>query len=279
MGIGGAVGLSAAANIFVGMVEAPLVVRPYLKTLSRGELFIVMSCGMAGIAGTVMVLYAAILAPVLPDAMGNILSASIISIPAAILVAAIMVPPRGAPTSGALVPPQPASSSMDAITRGTLDGLALLLSVAAMLVVLIALVTLVNLSLGLLPDAGGAALTLQRLLGWLMAPLVWLAGIPWHEASTAGALMGTKTALNEFIAYVELANLPAEALAPRSRLIMTYCLCGFANFGSLGILIGGLATMVPERREEIVALGLRSIVSGTLATLMTGAVVGMMVTQ
>ncbi|MGH8642101.1 MAG: NupC/NupG family nucleoside CNT transporter, partial [Burkholderiales bacterium] len=197
LGIGGAVGLSAAANIFVGMVEAPLVVRPYLKALSRGELFIVMSCGMAGIAGTVMVLYAAILAPVLPGAMGHILSASIISAPAAILVAAIMVPPQGAPTSGQLVPAQQASSSMDAITRGTLDGLALLLSVAAMLVVLIALVTLVNLALGLLPPAGGAALTLQRLLGWLMAPLVWLAGIPWHEVATAGALMGTKTVLNE----------------------------------------------------------------------------------
>jgi CNT family concentrative nucleoside transporter len=279
MGIGGAVGLSAAANIFVGMVEAPLVVRPYLKALSRGELFIVMSCGMAGIAGTVMVLYAAILAPVLPGAMGHILSASIISAPAAILVAAIMVPPRGAPTSGQLVPAQQASSSMDAITRGTLDGLALLLSVAAMLIVLIALVTLVNLALGLLPHPDGAALTLQRLLGWLMAPLVWLAGIPWNEAPTAGALMGTKTALNEFIAYVELAGLPAEALGPRSRLIMTYCLCGFANFGSLGILIGGLATMVPERREEIVALGLRSIISGTLATLMTGAVVGMLVPE
>ena len=279
MGIGGAVGLSAAANIFVGMVEAPLVVRPYLKALSRGELFIVMSCGMAGIAGTVMVLYAAILAPVLPGAMGHILSASIISAPAAILVAAIMVPPQGVPTSGQLVPAQQASSSMDAITRGTLDGLALLLSVAAMLIVLIALVTLVNLALGLLPQAGGAALTLQRLLGWLMAPLVWLAGIPWNEAATAGALMGTKTALNEFIAYVELAGLPAEALGPRSRLIMTYCLCGFANFGSLGILIGGLATMVPERREEIVALGLRSIVSGTLATLMTGAVVGMLTVE
>jgi CNT family concentrative nucleoside transporter len=277
MGIGGAVGLSAAANVFVGMVEAPLVVRPYLAALSRGELFIVMSCGMAGIAGTVMALYAAILAPVVPDSMGHILSASIISAPAAILVAAIMVPPRGAPTSGRLVPAQPASSSMDAITRGTLDGLALLLSVTAMLIVLIALVTLVNLALGLLPPVGGAAWTLQRLLGWLMAPLVWLAGVPWNEAATAGALMGTKTVLNEFIAYVDMARLPAEALAPRSRLIMTYCLCGFANFGSLGILIGGLATMVPERREEIVALGLRSIVSGTLATLMTGAVVGMLI--
>ena len=277
MGVGGAVGLSTAANIFVGMVEAPLFVRPYLKQMSRGELFIVMTGGMAGIAGTVMALYAAILGPVVPDAMGHILSASIISAPAAILIAAVMVPPRGAPTSGKLVPAQQATSSMDAVTRGTLDGLQLLLAIVAMLIVLIALVTLVNLALGLLPQWGGAPITLQRALGYVMAPLVWLAGVPASEAVTAGALMGTKTVLNEFIAYVDLAHLPADALGGRSRLIMTYALCGFANFGSLGILIGGMASMVPERRDEIVALGLRSIVAGTLATLMTGAVVGMLI--
>ncbi len=277
MGVGGAVGLSTAANIFVGMVEAPLFVRPYLKEMSRGELFIVMTGGMAGIAGTVMALYAAILGPVVPDAMGHILSASIISAPAAILIAGVMVPPRGEPTSGRLVPPQQAASSMDAVTRGTLDGLQLLLAIVAMLIVLIALVTLVNLALGLLPQWGGTPITLQRALGYVMAPLVWLAGVPWAEAVTAGALMGTKTVLNEFIAYVDLAHLPADALGARSRLIMTYALCGFANFGSLGILIGGMASMVPERRDEIVALGLRSIVAGTLATLMTGAVVGMIV--
>jgi CNT family concentrative nucleoside transporter len=277
MGVGGAVGLSTAANIFVGMVEAPLFVRPYLKEMSRGELFIVMTGGMAGIAGTVMALYAAILGPVVPDAMGHILSASIISAPAAILIAGVMVPPRGEPTSGRLVPQQQAASSMDAVTRGTLDGLQLLLAIVAMLVVLIALVTLVNLALGLLPQWGGTPITLQRVLGYVMAPLVWLAGVPWAEAVTAGALMGTKTVLNEFIAYVDLAHLPADALGARSRLIMTYALCGFANFGSLGILIGGMASMVPERRDEIVALGLRSIVAGTLATLMTGAVVGMIV--
>ena len=276
MGVGGAVGLSTAANIFVGMVEAPLFVRPYLREMSRGELFIVMTGGMAGIAGTVMALYAAILGPVVPDAMGHILSASIISAPAAILIAGVMVPPRGEPTSGRLVPPQQATSSMDAVTRGTLDGLQLLLAIVAMLIVLIALVTLVNLALGLLPQWGGAPITLQRVLGYVMAPLVWLAGVPWAEALVAGALMGTKTVLNEFIAYVDLAELPAEALGARSRLIMTYALCGFANFGSLGILIGGMASMVPERRDEIVALGLRSIVAGTLATLMTGAVVGML---
>lgn len=279
MGVGGAVGLSTAANIFVGMVEAPLFVRPYLKEMSRGELFIVMTCGMAGIAGTVMVLYASILGPVVPDAMGHILSASIISAPAAILIAAVMVPPRGAPTSGKLLPPQQATSSMDAVTRGTLDGLQLLLNIVAMLIVLIALVTLVNLALGLLPEAGGAPLTLQRLLGYVMAPAVWLAGVPWGEALTAGALMGTKTVLNEFIAYLDMARLPEGSLSLRSRLIMTYALCGFANFGSLGILIGGMATMVPERRDEIVALGLRSILAGTLATLMIGAVVGMLYSE
>jgi CNT family concentrative nucleoside transporter len=217
------------------------------------------------------------LGPVIPEAMGHILSASIISAPAAILIAAVMVPPRGEPTSGKLLPPQAATSSMDAITRGTIDGLALLLNIVAMLIVLIALVTLFNLALGLLPQWNGAALTLERLLGWLMAPLVWLAGVPWSEAVTAGALMGTKTALNEFIAYADLARLPAEALSPRSRVIMLYCLCGFANFGSVGILIGGMATMVPERREEIVTLGMRSIVAGTLATLMVGAAVGILV--
>lgn len=274
MGVGGAVGLSTAANIFVGMVEAPLFIRPYLARMSRGELFIVMTCGMAGIAGTVMVLYASILGPVIPDAMGHILSASIISAPAAIVVAALMVPPQGAPTAGELGPQQPAKGTMDAITRGTLDGLTLLLNIVALLIVLIALVTLANLALGALPEVGGRPVTLQRVLGALMAPVVWLAGIPWPETFTAGTLMGTKTVLNEFIAYVDMAHLPPEALTPRSRLIMTYALCGFANFGSLGIMIGGLATMAPERRDEVVALGLRSIVSGTLATLATGATVG-----
>ena len=276
MGVGGAVGLSAGANVFVGMVEAPLFVRPYLKDMSRGELFIVMACGMAGIAGTVMVIYASVLSPIIPEAMGHILSASVISVPAALVMGAVMVPPAEAATSGKLAPASPATSSMDAITRGTLDGLALLLGIVAMLIVLIALVALVNLALGLLPEWSGAPVTLQRMLGWGMAPLVWLAGIPWAEATTAGALMGTKTVLNEFIAYFEMARLPEASLAPRSRVIMIYCLCGFANFGSLGIMIGGMATMVPERRAEIVDLGTRSIVAGTLATLMVGAVVGML---
>ncbi len=274
MGVGGAVGLSTAANIFVGMVEAPLFIRPYLARMSRGELFMVMTGGMAGIAGTVMVLYASILGPVVPDAMGHILSASIISAPAALVMAALMVPPQGEPTAGSLASTQPARGAMDAVTRGTLDGLALLLNIVALLIVLVTLVTLANLALAVLPEVAGQPVTLQRMLGLLMAPLVWLAGIPWSEAVTAGALMGTKTVLNEFIAYADMARLADGELSLRSRLIMTYALCGFANFGSLGILIGGLAAMAPARRDEIVALGLRSIVSGTLATLATGAVAG-----
>lgn len=274
LGVGGAVGLSTAANIFVGMVEAPLFIRPYLARMSRGELFMVMTCGMAGVAGTVMVIYAMFLAPVVPDAMGHILSASIISAPAAIVIAALMVPPQGSPTAGSVVDAQPARGAMDAVTRGTLDGLALLLNIVALLIVLVALVTLVNLALAALPGVAGAPLTLQRMLGVAMAPLVWLAGVSWSEAHVAGALMGTKTVLNEFIAYLDMARLGDGELSMRSRIIMTYALCGFANFGSLGILIGGLATMAPSRRDEIVALGMRAIVSGTLATLATAASVG-----
>ena len=279
MGVGGAVGLSTAANIFVGMVEAPLFIRPYLAQMSRGELFIVMACGMAGISGTVMVIYASFLGPVIPDALGHILIASIISAPAAIVVAVLMVPLTGAPTTGKLAPAQQASSSMDAITKGTLDGLGLLLNILAMLIVLIALVTLANLMLEALPLVHGRPITLQRMLGTLLAPLAWLVGVPWSEAPAAGALLGTKTVLNEFIAYLDLAHLPDGTLSMRSRLLMTYALCGFANFGSLGILIGGMATMAPERRAEIVGLGMKSIVAGTLATCMTGAVVGMLWTD
>jgi CNT family concentrative nucleoside transporter len=276
LGIGGTVGVGVAANIFVGMVEAPLFVRPYLKQISRGELFMIMTCGMATIAGTVMVLYASIVGRIIPDAMGHLLAASILSAPAAITVAGLMVPPEGDPHAGKMIAADPASSSMDAVTKGALQGVQLMLNIIAMLIVLIALVSLANQILGLLPVFRGEAITLQRILGYLMAPLVWLMGVPWHESVTAGALMGTKTVLNEFIAYTDLARLAPGTLSPRSRLIMLYALCGFANFGSLGIMIGGLGTMVPERRSEIISLGLRSIVAGTLATCMTGAVVGIL---
>jgi concentrative nucleoside transporter, CNT family len=249
MGLGGAEGLGVSANIFVGMVEAPLFIRPYLGQMTRSELFTLMTSGMATIAGTVMVLYASILSRTIPDIMGHILTASIISVPAAVVISKIMVPETGAPTAGKIEIPITANSAMDAITKGTISGIQLLINIIAMLVVLVALVHLANLILGLLPDLGGRTITLQRMLGILMAPIVWLMGVPWAEATTAGALMGTKTVLNELLAYLDLSNLPAGALSERSKLIMTYAMCGFANPGSLGIMIGGLGTMAPERRH------------------------------
>jgi CNT family concentrative nucleoside transporter len=277
MGIGGAVGIATAANIFVGMVEAPLFIRPYLGRLSRSELFIVMTGGMAGIAGTVFVVYATLLRPLIPDVAGHLLVASVLGAPAAILISQIMVPEReAAETAGSYEDPEPvAASTMDAIVKGTAVGLELLLNIVAMLIVLVALVHLANAVLGLVPEVGGP-ITLQRLLGYVMAPVCWLLGIPWSEALTAGALMGLKTILNEFVAYLEMAKLPPDALSPRSRLIMLYALCGFANLGSLGIMIGGLAAVAPTRRAEIVELGPRTIVSGTLTTCVLGAIVGVL---
>lgn len=276
MGVGGAVGLSTAANIFLGMIEAPLFIRPYLKSLTRSELFMVMTGGMAGIAGTVFVLYAQLLRPVLPDASGHLLIASVLGAPAALLVARIMVPEtqRVSEVGEEVKISSEANSAMDAIARGTTAGLELFLSIIAMLIVLIALVWLCNAMLGLLPDVYDAPLSLQRLLGWLMAPVCWLMGVPWPEAVTAGKLMGVKTVLNETLAYLDLAALPAEALSQRSRVIMTYALCGFANLGSLGILISGLSAMAPERRDDIIALGGKSLVAGTLTTCLLGAIIG-----
>jgi CNT family concentrative nucleoside transporter len=278
LGVGGAVGLSTAANIFLGMVEAPLFVRPYLSQMTRSELFLVMTGGMAGIAGTVLVLYATLLAPLIPDAAAHFVIASVLGAPAAILVSLIMVPETvDQRTGGALDNPEmKASSTMDAIVQGTTAGIELLLNIIAMLIVLVALVYLANAVIGLLPEIGGAKISLQRLLGMIMAPVCWLMGLPWPQAITAGSLMGTKTVLNELIAYVDLSKLAPDALDPRSRLIMLYAMCGFANFASLGIMIGGLGTMAPSRREEINALGLKSIVSGTITTCLMGAIVGVL---
>ena len=276
MGVGGAVGVSTAANIFVGMVEAPLFIRPYLMSLTRSELFIVMTGGMAGVAGTVFAIYATILGPTIPDAAGHIIVASILGAPAAILISQIMIPETtGKRTLGDLdLSLDAAESTMDAIVKATGAGLELMLNIAAMLIVFLALVYLVDGALGLLPNAAGEPVSLERILGIVMAPVCWLMGVPWTEAPTAGSLMGIKTVLNEFIAYLKLAALPEGSLSPRSRLIMLYAMCGFANFGSAGIMIGGMATMAPARRPEIASLGLKSIISGTLCTCLLGAIVG-----
>jgi CNT family concentrative nucleoside transporter len=302
MRLSGATSLAAAANVFVGMVEAPLLIRPVVQRLSRADLMLIMSVGLATVAGTVIVLYAQFLEGTLEAPLGQILTASVISVPAAALLARVLVPaadsaaagrapapadpgaegPAPAPDTAPEADPDaaaigsPYAGSLDALVRGTEQGLKLLLSIGAMLVVLVALVALINQVIGLIPLAG-APLTLERLLGWGFAPLVWSIGVPWDQAPAAGQLMGVKTVLNELIAYRQLAGEPGAALDARSATVMAYALCGFANPGSLGIMIAGLSGIAPDRRDEILALAPRAFVAGTLATLMTGAVVGLLV--
>ncbi len=277
IGLGGAVGVASAANVFIGMIEAPLLIRPYLRDMTRASLFLVMTVGMATIAGNMFVLYATVLSPVLTDAAGTLMVASVISAPASVAIAALMVP--GDYTGDAVElrgPDQDATSAAEAIVNGTLNGVWVVVAVAVLLRVAIALVDLTNQVLGLLPEVGGFGLSLQRMLGWLLAPVAWLIGIPWAEAGLAGELMGTKVVLNELVAYLSMAELPQGALSPRSDKILTYALCGFVNLGSLGILLGGLATMAPERRAEIVTLGPKALIAGTIACFMTGAVAGIL---
>jgi CNT family concentrative nucleoside transporter len=275
LSIGGAVGLGAASTIFLGMIEAPLLIRPYLAKLTRPELFMLFTVGLSTVAGTVMVLYASVLEPVVPGALGHILVASFISLPAAILTARLMVPGDSTTPADAYSEVE-YRSSMDAIARGTEDGLKLYLGIIAMLIVMVALVALADIVIAQGPNVGGAPLTVERIFGWLFAPVVWLYGVPASEAAEAGALLGNKTVLNEFIAYLKLAALPDGALSPRSRLIMLYGMCGFANLGSVGILIAAVSGMVPERRDVVVELSLKALVAGTIASGMTGAVVGML---
>jgi CNT family concentrative nucleoside transporter len=245
--------------------------------MQRGELFALMTCGMAGVAGTVMVIYASFLSPFVPNALGHILTASIISTPAGLAIAALMVPfDARAEREARLVIDNPPIGSMDALVKGTMDGVPILAAIIAVLIVTVSLVTLVNMALALLPGWDGAPITLQTIFSVPFRPVMWLIGVPWAETGQAAMLMGTKTVLNEFIAYLDFSRLPAASFSPRTRIILTYALCGFANFGSLGIVIGGLGAMAPGRRHEIISLGLRTILSGTLATCMSGAVAGAM---
>ena len=277
MAVDGPVATSAAANIFVGMVEAPLLVKPYLRSMSRSGLFATLTVGMAGIAGTVLALYASGIGNSVPGAAGHLIVASVISVPAALLISALMVPGEdtGINLPADIVRDAEPQSPIEAVAEGTREGINLLVGVTAMLIVAVALVSLVNMTFAAIGSPFGVDLTLQRILGWVLSPLAFAIGIPWAEAATAGSLLGIKTVLNEFVAYLQMAALPDGALSERSRLIMTYGLCGFANFGSLGIMLGGLIAMVPQRRAEITELGLRTILSGTLATLLTAAVVGL----
>ncbi|MBY0291969.1 MAG: nucleoside:proton symporter [Alphaproteobacteria bacterium] len=276
LGIGGALGVCAAAKMFLGQTEAPLLVRPYLGKFTRSELFTVMTAGMATTSISIMVVYAIILEGTVPDPIAHILTASIISVPAAITISRILIPQVSENTSGHLVVPYQFSGSMEAITQGTSDGVRLYINILAMLIVFLAIVAIVNSILGLFPTVGNEPMTLQLLLGYVLAPLAWVIGIPWEEAVPAGALLGKKTILNEIVAFMGLAELPKNLLSVKSSIIMTYALAGFANFSSIAIQIGGIGTMVPERKQEIISLGFKAMIAGTIASCMSGALIGIL---
>jgi CNT family concentrative nucleoside transporter len=275
--VGGAAGLAIVANAFLGMVEAPLLIKPYLARLSSSEFFAVMVAGMATIAGSMMAIEASIIGHVVPNAVGHLLSASLITLPGVVYVSHLLMPNSGAVTSHDSRIDRGGNSVMDVVASSTQVGLQIFLNIIAMVIVVVALVYLLNAALGLLPAFAGRPLSMERLLGLALAPLTWLMGIPWREAMQTGELLGAKTVLTEFIAYVRLAELPVEALSLRSRTIITYALCGFANFISLGIMVTGLVTMVPERRDEILRLGFRSLLAGSMATFTSACVIGVLI--
>ena len=277
MGLGGASALAVAANIFLGMIESPIVIRAYLDKLTRSEIFLMMVVGLATVAGSTMVAYAAILGPVMSNAAGHVLVASIVSAPAGILLARIIIPETPG-QGGAHADYRSAlhyDSAIDAIVKGTADGLMVVLNISAVLIVFVALVALVNLMIGGL-SLFGEPVTVERLLGWAFMPVAWLTGVEWSEAGKAGWLLGVKLTLTEFVAFIELGNVPASEMSERTRMLMTYALCGFANIGSVGITVTGLSVLMPERREEVLGMVWKALFGGFLATLMTAAVVGVM---
>lgn len=273
LGIGGAVGCAAAASVFVGMVESPMVIRAHLKTITRSEFFVVITCGMSTVAGSIMVLYVTIIGGVVQDALGHIVTASILNVLGGILIARVMIPDDTVTDSGDIEDAFGYQSAFDAITRGTTDGVRIVVNIVAMLIVLISLVGLINHMMAVIP-AGDAPLSLERIAGWVFQPLSWCMGVPWSDANAAGQLMGTKLVINELVAYQQLGEVGLD-LQERTNLILTYSLCGFTNLGSVGILIGGVSAIVPERRDDLIALAPRTLVSGTLVAFLTGSIVGL----
>jgi CNT family concentrative nucleoside transporter len=275
LGVSGVVGLAGGASLFLGVVEQPLVTRAWFDRISRSELFALMVLAMSNISGALLVLYATTIAKVVPDAVGHMISASLLSLPAAILIARLMEPGESATDAQISDVDMGTTSSMDAVVRGTMDGVQLFLAVLAIIIVVFALVALADDALSLLPMVDGAPLTLKRLFGWVFAPLMWAVGVPWVEAGQAGALMGTKAILNEYVAYLELAALGPGTLSPRAALIVTYALCGVANLASVGLIVSTIGTLAPARRAEVAQMGMRSWLAGNGTTLMIGAMIGL----
>jgi CNT family concentrative nucleoside transporter len=274
LGVGGALAVGLSANLFLGMAESPVVIRPYLQHLTRSELFTLMTCGMAGVAGTVMALYVILLGPVISGVMTHILSAVLISIPGTVVVSRIMIPEVEQMTRGKLGYHKESLGVVDAIMSGVKIGGEIFVSIIGMLIVFIAIIALVNKAISFLPLVHGQELSLNFLLGYLFMPFMWVMGIPWSEAHVAGNLMATRMILNEIVSYQQLASLPAGTLDPKSRLMMVYAMCGFANIGSLGIMLAAYNVLIPERRAEFVSLAPRSLIAGTLVTCITASVVG-----
>lgn len=274
MGISGPTSLAVSANVFMGMTEAPLLIRPYLKTMTRSELLIMMTAGFATIAGSVMVVYATMLQGKLPDPITQLFVASMIAAPAAVSVALTLIPETEATRASDKQPDFKYASTMDAFSTGATDGLKIVFNIATMLIAALALLFLVNSGLKALPDVNGGPLSIERLLGWIFSPLMYMIGVPMEEAAKSGGLMGVKTVLTEFVAFIQLSNVQAEEMTERTRMITAHAVCGFANFGSVGILIGGLSIMEPERREDFLKLAWHTLLAGTLATCLSGAVVG-----
>ena len=274
MGLGGATSLAVSANVFMGMTEAPVLIKPYIRGMTRSEIFILMTAGFATIAGSVLVIYTTFLEGVMANPLAQLLTASIIAAPAAVAMALIMIPETADETERAHEPDFEYNSTMDAFATGAADGLKIVLNIATMLIAALALLWLVNAGLGAFPDVFGEPLSIQRILGWIFAPLMYMIGVPWGEAALSGSLMGIKTVLTEFVAFIELGNVPEDAMDPRTRIITAHAICGFANFGSIGILIGGLNIISPERRETFLELAWKTLIAGTLATCLSGAVVG-----
>lgn len=274
MGLGGATSLAVSANVFMGMTEAPVLVRPYLKGMTRSEIFVLMVTGFATIAGSVLIVYGAFLEGKMANPLAQLLVASFMAVPAAVAVALTIIPETTPVSQRASEPDFKYASTMDAFSTGATDGLKIVFNIATMLIAALALLWLVNAGLGAFPDVNGAPLSIERILGWIFAPLMYMIGVPWNEAAQSGSLMGVKTVLTEFVAFIQLAEVPVDAMDPRTRVITAHAICGFANFGSIGILIGGLSIIEPERREDFLALAWRTLIGGTLATCLSGAVVG-----
>lgn len=275
LGVGGALGTTAAAKIFLGNVETPLLVRPYLKSFSRSELFTMMVCGMATTAMCLMPLYSEILTGTIDFPMQHLIAATLLNIPAAMAISQIIIPNTSLPTEAEVSTPYEFNGAMDAISRGTADGLNIFLNVMAMLIVALAFVSLGNILLGCISLPDGSSLSLEKIFGFILAPFAWLMGVPWVESQIAAQLLGIKTVLNEIVAFSDL-KAKSASLSPSTVHIMIYSLCGFANFSAIGIVLGGLGAMVPEHRQTVISLGFKSLVAGALASCLSGMIVGLL---